>query len=68
MRSFWRIYETTTNTAAVALCHCQDCQRSSGAAFSVNVLIPSEGFVLEGASLKAYETVGKESGETRRYV
>lgn len=51
----------------VALCHCEDCRRQSGAPFSVNVAVDRDALVLEGAS-KTYVTVGDDSGETRERI
>jgi hypothetical protein len=49
-----------------AICHCKDCQRSSGAAFSMNVVVPEEEFHLSGDTAKVYITVGEESGAERQ--
>jgi hypothetical protein len=50
--------------AMVVLCHCDDCQRHSGAAFSVNVVVPRAALEIEGTP-KVHETIGSESGEKR---
>ncbi|KAF8655354.1 hypothetical protein AX16_003089 [Volvariella volvacea WC 439] len=36
-------------TITIILCHCLDCQRTSGSAFSTNVLVPDENVKIEGA-------------------
>jgi hypothetical protein len=60
-------YRAEGEPAAVALCHCDDCQRQSGAAFSVNVLVAGDALTIEGEdSLRAFETVGEETGEPRQ--
>ena len=51
--------------AMVAICHCDDCQRHSGTAFSVNVVVPAAALGIDG-SPKVHETIGSDSGETRR--
>ena len=51
--------------AMVAICHCDDCQRHSGAAFSVNVVVPTAALAIEG-SPRVHETIGSDSGQTRR--
>lgn len=59
-------YHAEGEPAAVALCHCDDCQRQSGAAFSVNVLVMGDALTIEGEdALKSYETIGEETGATR---
>lgn len=59
-------YEFEGDPAMVAMCHCEDCQRSSGAAFSVNVAIDLDQLKITGReSMTTYNTVGQENGETR---
>jgi hypothetical protein len=50
--------------AAVVLCHCDDCQRHSGAAFSFNVVVPRAALLVEG-SPRVHKTTGTESGHPR---
>ena len=60
-------YHAEGEPAAVAICHCDDCQRQSGAAFSVNVLVMMDDLTIDGANaLKSYETIGEETGEPRQ--
>lgn len=55
--------------AAVALCHCDDCQRQSGAPFSLNVVIDADAFRVEDSStLRTFNTTGQETGEVRDRV
>ncbi len=42
-------------------CHCRDCQRSGGGPFSVELMVPSEGFSTQG-EMKTY-TVAADSGK-----
>ena len=55
-------YSCAADPLAVALCHCTECQRQSGAAFSVNVAIPRAAFELQGESLGEFRTLGTDSG------
>ena len=43
-------YEITDNPLFVHACHCTDCQRSSGSAFIVNVLVDEHHFDVTGAT------------------
>ncbi|KAL2842025.1 Mss4-like protein [Aspergillus pseudoustus] len=52
----------TGDPALQALCHCTDCRRISGSAFSTNALIPDANFTLVRGSPKVFEKVGEESG------
>ena len=58
-------YSVDADPVVVLLCHCEDCRRQSGAAFSTNVVVPSAALDLEGESMKTYETVGSDSGAAR---
>ncbi|HEX4246495.1 MAG TPA: GFA family protein [Pseudonocardia sp.] len=48
----------------VALCHCDACQRHSGAAFSVNVLVARDAVEIKGTP-ETYQTFGSENGSPR---
>jgi len=55
-------YSLKRSPLAVVLCHCRDCQKQSGSAFSVNMIIPEADVEITGhASLF---TVKGESGGT----
>lgn len=45
----------------MAICHCPDCQKQNGAAFSINVLVPTASIKFEGKSLAQY-IVNGDSG------
>lgn len=47
---------------AVAACHCRNCQRQSGAAYSVNLIAASDSVAIEG-ELARYEDPNSESGK-----
>jgi hypothetical protein len=57
-------YRFNAQPEAVVLCHCDDCQRHSGAAFSVNVLIARDALEVEGVP-RTYQTTGSENGSLR---
>lgn len=60
-------YSSHMAPLTTAVCHCIDCQKQSGSAFSVNVLVPAEGFVVEGSSLANYEKTGGSGLPVRRF-
>ena len=55
-------YTSDADPIVTAICHCADCQRQSGAAFSIVVGIPAEGFRVEGSPAK-FETTGEDTGQ-----
>lgn len=59
-------YTSDADPVTTVVCHCDDCQRQSGAAFSVNVLVMGDALAIEGEdALRSYETIGDESGAPR---
>lgn len=56
-------YSTDAEPAMIAVCHCPDCQRQTGTAFSVNVLVPNDQVEMSGPSLTQYVVKG-DSGNT----
>ncbi|MBG7696548.1 GFA family protein [Streptomyces sp. MC1] len=57
-------YRFDAEPDAVVLCHCGHCQRHSGAAFSVNVLVARDALEVKGTP-RSYQTVGVENGNVR---
>ncbi|MGW9129783.1 GFA family protein [Streptomyces sp. NPDC055681] len=57
-------YRFDAEPEAVVLCHCAHCQRHSGSAFSVNVLVARDALEIKGTP-KSYQTVGVENGNLR---
>ncbi|PMD49080.1 hypothetical protein L207DRAFT_560581 [Hyaloscypha variabilis F] len=57
-------YEFTGSPAAKALCHCTDCQKWSGSAYTSNVAVPRSVFTLLSGkeTLKTWDTIG-DSGK-----
>ena len=51
-------YELTGDLIATAVCHCQHCQRQSGGAFSVNLLVHESQLTVSGV-LQTYEETGE---------
>jgi hypothetical protein len=60
-------YSADTDPMMVAICHCEDCQRQSGAPFSLNVAIDRGALTIEG-DYKTYETIGDDSGQPRERI
>lgn len=59
-------YSSDAEPAFVAICHCKDCQRQSGTAFSVVVGVPDAELNVSG-ELANHATVGEDHGhETER--
>ncbi|MCI4680370.1 GFA family protein [Rhodoblastus acidophilus] len=59
-------FTLTDDAPTVALCHCTHCQKSSGSAFSVNVLSPRARFSVSGP-LKKFDDVGESGKPLRRW-
>jgi hypothetical protein len=57
-------YEFDGKPLATLVCHCEDCQRSTGSAFSVVVCVRSESLKIDG-ELASIETTGTDTGEPR---
>lgn len=60
-------YASESTSMSTAICHCRDCQRQSGGAFSVNVLVPSEGFAVAGKGLSHYSKTGSSGLPAKRH-
>lgn len=57
-------YEAVIDPKQVFVCHCEDCQRFSGAPFRVRVLAPPGRFALKRGAPRSYRKVA-ESGAIR---
>lgn len=55
-------YRADVEPATTAICHCTNCQRQSGSAFSVNVMLPEASLEIEG-TLSTFIDKG-DSGNT----
>ena len=54
-------YAVDAKPVVVAQCHCRNCQRQSGSAFSVNLMVPAAAVTLTG-SLRVYTDTDTKSG------
>ena len=55
-------YRLTGDPLAVAVCHCTNCRRQSGSAFSVNVVVRGDAMQMTG-DVATWEDLDTESGE-----
>ena len=46
------------------ICHCRDCQRQSGSAFGMSLVIPPQTFALTSGELRTFDLVA-DSGRTK---
>ena len=51
-------YEGNAEPLGTRVCHCTDCQHSSGSAFSVNVVVPASTVTFKGDSLASFTYKG----------
>ncbi|KAI0846102.1 Mss4-like protein [Daldinia vernicosa] len=49
------------------LCHCLDCRKISGSAFSTNIVVPAAGFKILSGTPKTYVTDGDSGQEITSY-
>ncbi|MFE6758171.1 GFA family protein [Streptomyces sp. NPDC057684] len=57
-------YRFDAQPEAVVVCHCAHCQRHTGSAFSVNILVDRDALEIKGTP-KSYQTTGVENGNLR---
>jgi hypothetical protein len=57
-------YRFTGEPEVTVMCHCGQCQRHTGSAFSLNVIVPRAGLEITGTP-KSYQTTGAENGHQR---
>lgn len=55
-------FETTGDAIATAVCHCSHCQRQSGGAFSVNIILHESQLSIAG-ELRTYEERGENNDD-----
>ena len=58
-------YSATAEPVIVAVCHCRNCQKQGGTAFSVVVAIPRGAMKVEGA-VKTYHDIGGSGQPVQR--
>jgi hypothetical protein len=56
-------YACDADPIASANCHCRDCQKSSGAAFSTVAMVPAQSIEIRGATLSIFRTIGEDHGK-----
>ncbi len=56
-------YSSSAEPGGSAVCHCTDCQRQTGSAFSVILAVPEDSFTIAGDSLSSFDTSGDDSGQ-----
>jgi hypothetical protein len=59
-------YRCDGEPLVTVVCHCEDCQRQTGSAFSILVAVPRVALHVDGDTLATYVTVGADSGEERQ--
>jgi len=57
-------YSITDEPIRLNVCHCKDCQRQSGSAFGMSLVIRPEAFRLEAGNIKEFE-VQADSGRAK---
>lgn len=57
-------YELDGAILALFICHCRDCQKQSGSAFGMSLVVPGESFRLTSGTLKTFE-VESDSGRVK---
>jgi hypothetical protein len=58
-------YSTPSEPLAVAICHCRDCQRQSGSAFSLIAAFPRDQVQIDGDCAE-YQTIGASGNDVAR--
>jgi hypothetical protein len=56
-------YTSDADPVAQAICHCRNCQRQSGTAFSAVVVVPADQVEVSGDTLGRHTTRSEDSGK-----
>lgn len=56
-------YSINADVYRLNVCHCRDCQRQSGSAFGMSLVIDPAGFQLEAGALKEFKTISDSGRE-----
>lgn len=59
-------YECTAEPVAMFKCHCRDCQRAAGGAFTPVVVVPADSFKLTRGTPRYYHTPSAAGGRHQR--
>ncbi len=58
-------YEIAREPLRVYACHCTDCQRFTGSAFAIGVVVPAEAFRVTGAQTRLVPNSVTEAGRRK---
>ena len=59
-------YTSTSDPVFAGVCHCRNCQKQSGTAFSVVVAVPADQFSVQG-TMKTYHDTGDSGQQVERH-
>jgi len=59
-------YSSEAEPVMVAACHCTDCRKQTGSAFTMNVAVPADTLSISGGSVKNFEHEGSSGGKVTR--
>ncbi|QEC47922.1 GFA family protein [Baekduia soli] len=59
-------YSVTAEASQAVICHCVDCQRQTGTAFTAVVSVPADALEMEGDTMATYATTGTDHGQPTR--
>jgi hypothetical protein len=59
-------YEASAEPIMMFNCHCRDCQRATGTAFSAIVYVPAKAFKITKGSPRYYSTSSEDGGQNKR--
>jgi hypothetical protein len=60
-------YESVSEPVMSVVCHCTHCQKQSGSAFSVNVVVPATDFKVTSQTLATFGDAGDSGMAVRRH-
>jgi hypothetical protein len=60
------VTRSTGEPALTAICHCKDCQKHAGSAYSTNVVVKDDQFKVVSGTAKSYDAIGN-SGKVNKH-
>ncbi|EHK39550.1 uncharacterized protein TrAtP1_006964 [Trichoderma atroviride] len=60
-------YSSSSEPKVTALCHCVDCQKWTGSAYTSNAVVPEDSFQVKKGEPKWYDTIGESGGKNRHF-
>ncbi|KAG8673346.1 hypothetical protein FPOAC2_06789 [Fusarium poae] len=60
-------YKSTSDPVVTALCHCTDCQKWTGGAFTSNAVVPEDSFSVAKGTPKQYDVTGASGKLNHHY-